>query len=121
MEQNNKITFCVKIENRFLTFIMKFQFLVLLIALALAQTATTTEDDQSKIQESFTHDHKSNENGLSRYFDYIDSVIKLFNTALNLNKRVPRDGKFTEFIMGFWSGLMKFQPRKSTSCFTDGT
>jgi hypothetical protein len=102
---------------------MKFQFLVIFLALASAQTATKTEDDTSVISKDedwYTHDHKSNENGLSKYFDYIDSVIRLLNSAFSLNKRVPRDGKFTEFKMGFWSGLMKFQPRLSTSCFTDG-
>lgn len=33
---------------------------------------------------------------------------------------MPRDSSYLEFKMGFFDAAFKFQPRQSTTCFTDG-
>jgi len=48
-------------------------------------------------------------------------LLIIYTTQASIFKeRIPRNGKLQEFSMGLSSGLMKIQPRLTTSCFTDG-
>jgi hypothetical protein len=53
-------------------------------------------------------------------FDYVESGLKIVTQLLHLNERSPRDSHWLEFKVGFFDAAFKFQPRQSTTCFSEG-
>lgn len=81
---------------------MKFNFLVTLFTVYRVQA------------------YNSNESITLNIVDYFKSATELTKKLLHLNDRLPHDSSFLEFKMGFFDAAFKFQPRQSTTCFTDG-
>ena len=46
--------------------------------------------------------------------------MHLVGKLLKLDQRVPRHSKWDEFKIGFSDAAFKFQPRRSTTCYSEG-